>query len=252
MLAHDEPRTGLLQALQDGVGAEVPISHPYLLGLCLLQQWHHDSSLALVGVLARGDVAHQSAVRVVDHQRMARQRRATQPTQRAQPFLARRQVVAIEHAQLPTRQAGLSAQRACHRRQSLGAALHQRAQDRRLRSIDLVVQGGKRHRQLLIHLARRCVQRWPQPQAHQRHEFHHGGEQQLARVLALAVFVKHLVDPICRNCPLQCQARHHACRRVTFKSFNNSLPDFLLPISIAISSLARSALKTLKGVPLRP
>jgi len=68
MLAHDEARSGPVQALQDGMCAEVPISHPYLLGLRLLQQWHHDSSLALVCVLAGRDVAHQTAVRVVDHQ----------------------------------------------------------------------------------------------------------------------------------------------------------------------------------------
>lgn len=72
MLAHDEASTRLVQALQDGVGTEVPLSHPYLLGLGVLQQWHHDSSLTLVRVLAGCDAAHQGAVRDVDHQRVAR------------------------------------------------------------------------------------------------------------------------------------------------------------------------------------
>ncbi len=64
--------------------------------------------------------------------------------------------------------------------------------------------------------------------------------------MALAVFVKHLVYPLRRQCPLQRQTRHHAGWCVTLKSFNNGLPDFLLPILFGIRSLTRTPQKDLE------
>lgn len=76
VLAHDATRTALGQPLHDGPGAEVPVADPHLLSLRLLNQRRRARALALVGVLAGHDVAHQRAVRVVHHQRVAWQRRA--------------------------------------------------------------------------------------------------------------------------------------------------------------------------------
>lgn len=128
VLAHDAARTALDQPLHDGLGAEVSVANPHLPCLRLLNQSGCARALALVGILASHDVAHQRAVRVVHHQRVARQRRAPQSAQRSKPLLAGRQVVAIEHPQLPARQALPLRQGADQRRQTLGAALHQRTQ----------------------------------------------------------------------------------------------------------------------------
>jgi len=59
--------------------------------------------------------------------------------QRRQALLARRQAVAVEHAHPPARQDGAAVHRRGHRRQALGAAAHQGAQDGRLGVVDLVV-----------------------------------------------------------------------------------------------------------------
>lgn len=209
----------------------MPIPDPGLSRLGAFDQFGRAHALALVGILAGHDVAHQGAVRVVDHQRVARQRRAAKAAQRRQPLLAGRQVVAVEHPQLPARQARRPAKTCGHRRQPLCAALHQRAQHRRLGALDLGVQRRQRHRHQLVHLARRRMQRWAQAQCDQRHQFHHGGEQQLARVLALAVLLEHLVDPLRRQRLVQRQARHHARRAGVLEPLNNRLPDFLLLFS---------------------
>jgi len=111
------------------------------------QQWRNQSTLALVRVLVGHDVGNQAAVRVVNHLRLPRQRRTTMPTQRRQALLAVRQVMAVEHAQAPAWQERAAVHGCGHRRQALGAAAHQGAQDGRLGAVDPVIQRRQRDRQ---------------------------------------------------------------------------------------------------------
>lgn len=202
MLAHDEGRLRLLPALQQSAGTKIAVSQPQLARLGTRHQRPRHGTLALVRILARHNVRDQGLVGVVDHQGVSGQGRAALTAQRRQSFLARGQMVA--------------AQLRHDRRQTGGAALHQRAQHRRLRAIDLVVQRRQRHGQML-HLARCCMQRRAQPQRDQHHQLHHAGHHQLARVLPLAAGLEHLVDPACRQRLLQRHTRHHAHRRMLFK-----------------------------------
>ena len=82
MLAHDAACPALGQPLHDGLGAEMPVADPHLLGLGTLDQRYRARALTLVRILTGHDVAHQRAVWVVHHQRMARQCRTAKPAQR--------------------------------------------------------------------------------------------------------------------------------------------------------------------------
>lgn len=106
MLAHDEARLALVQSTQQGFGAEMAIGDPCLPRLGASDQLGGVHTLALMRVPACQDIAHQGAVRVVDHQRMAGQCRAAETAQRRQPLLAGQQVVAIEHKRQPGKLAG--------------------------------------------------------------------------------------------------------------------------------------------------
>jgi hypothetical protein len=217
VLAHDEAGTGLVPALDNDSRTEVAVGDPQLLRLRTLQQRPRHRTLLGVGILARHDVRHQPAVGVVHHQRVARQRRTPVAPQGRQALLAGRQMIAVEHPQLPSRQARREAQRFDHRQQSLCTLLHQPTQDRRLGASHLVVQRRNRYRQLHC-LLRRRVQRGPQPQRHQRGELDHRRKQQFAWVLPLAGLLEHLVDPACGHGVFQRQAHHHAQRGMCFKA----------------------------------
>ena len=151
------------------------------------------------------------AIPIPDHHGLSRQRRTTKPAQKRQPLLARGQVVAVQHPHLPAGQARAAAHRCHHRRQPLGTALHQRAQDGRLRVAHLVIQGGQRHRQS-SHLSCRRVQRRPQAKANQRHQLDNGGEQQLPRILLPPMRLEHLVNPAGRKSMVQRKPRHYTNR----------------------------------------
>ena len=223
VLAHDEAGPGLVAALQDGAGAKVAVCDPDLARPGAIEQGHHSGALAFVGVFAGHQVDHLRQVGVVDHQAVARQRRAPVFAQRCQALLRARQVVAIDDAQLPAWHARTHVQRRCDGLQARAAALNQGAQQRQFGALDLVVERGQRDGQV-FHLARGRVQRRLQAQADQRHQLHDRGKQQLPRVLALAVGLEHLVDPGRRHGLLQRNARHHAGRRLLFKSFQYLLP----------------------------
>ena len=75
MFADEEAGLRRLPAQQDRARAELPIRHPELPRLRAVQQGADRRPLALVRVLAGHDVGDQSAVRVVHHQRVSRQRR---------------------------------------------------------------------------------------------------------------------------------------------------------------------------------
>ena len=66
----------------------MPVCDPYLLRQGRLDEGCRSYALALVRVLAGHDVAHQGAVGVVHHQRVARQCRAPKPAQRREPAAA--------------------------------------------------------------------------------------------------------------------------------------------------------------------
>ncbi len=192
VLAHNEAGPGLVAALQDGAGAKVAVCDPYLARPGAIEQGHHAGALTFVGVLAGHQIDHLRQVGVVHHQRVTGQRRTTVPAQRRQALLRAWQVVAIDDAHLPARHTGGHVQRRSDGPQARAAALNQGAQQRQFGALDLVVERGQRDGQML-HLARRRVQRRLQAQAHQGHQLHDGGKEQLARVLALAVGLEHLV-----------------------------------------------------------
>jgi hypothetical protein len=251
VLAHDEAGPCLTEALHDGVGAEVPIGYPQLPGLGTVHQGLHAHSLALVRVLAGHDIAHQAQVRVVDHQAVSRQRRPSMLAQRLQSLFAARQVIAVDDAQLPSRQARLPIDLSTNRNQTLRTAAHQSSQNRRLGALELVVQRRHRHRQVR-HLACGRMHRRPQSQRDQRHQLHDGREHQLPRILTLAIRLEHLIHPRSRQRLLQRHSRHHARRRMLLKSLNNGLPDLRSPdSSMESGAYSRLLNKTLKGVAFR-
>ena len=96
-------------------------------------------------------------------------------------------------------------------------------------------------------------QRRAQAKGYQRHQLHDGGEQQLARTLALPVLVKHLVDPACRQrLPQRCPC-YHARRRMALKPLENTGPDGTAPAHSPDRNAAPGACsKTSKGVVVRP
>ena len=170
MFAHEKVGSRAGQTVQDGMGAEVAVCYPQLPALRTLDQGQHPNALALVGILARDHVAHQSCVRIVDHQAVAGQGRPSVPAQHLQAFVAGRQVVAVHDAQLPPCQTHWPTPLCHHWHQALGAATDEPAQHRWLAAVDLVVQRRQRYRQPFV-LAGRRVQRWPHAQRDQRHEF---------------------------------------------------------------------------------
>ena len=229
MFADEETGLRRLPAQQDRARAELPIRHPELPRLGAVQQGANRRALALVRVLAGHDVGDQPAVGVVHHQRVSRQRRPAVAAQGRQALLAGRQVVAVEHTQLPARQAGAAAPSRRHRPEPLGAAADQRPQDRRLGATDLVVECAHRHRQGLQ--GPRCrVQGRAQTEGDQRHRLDHRGEQQLTRVLPLAVFLEHRVDPLARKGMLQRNPRHHTRRCLLLKALEDRGPDGHAPV----------------------
>jgi site-specific DNA recombinase len=229
MLAHQEAGLRRLPAQQDRSRAELPISDPQLPRPSAVQQVGDGRALALVGVLAGQDVGDQPAVRVVDHQRVSRQRRAAVPAQGCEALLAGRQVVAVEHAQLPARQAGAAIPACSHRPQPLGAAANQRPQHARFGAIDLVVERADRHRQPLQG-PRRGVQGRAQAKGDQRHQLDHRREQQLARVLPLSVLLEYRVDPVARKGVLQRNPCHHARRRALLETLEDRVPNGTAPV----------------------
>ena len=231
MLAHEEAGLRCLPAQQDRAGAELPIGDPQLPWLGAVQQGGHRGALALIRVLTGQDVGDQPAVRVVYHQRVPRQRGPTMPAQGRQALLAGWQVIAVKHAHLPARQAGTAAPSRGHRHQALGAAAHQRPQDRWLGAVDLVIERGQRHRQR-FHGPRRSMQRWTEAEGDQRHKLDHGREQQLARVLPLAVLLEHRVDPLARKGMLQRNPRHYARRCMLLKTCKDKGPDGPAPVQV--------------------
>ncbi len=84
----------------------------------------------------------------------------------------------------------------------------QASQNRWLRAVELVIQRCHRHRQI-AHLARSRMQRRAQPQGHQRHQLHDGGEHQLSRVLAMTMCFEYLSTHVAGN------ARSSARRVIT-------------------------------------
>jgi site-specific DNA recombinase len=229
MLAHQEAGLRGLPTQQNRSRAELPIGDPQLLRPSAGQQVGGRRALALVRVLAGQDVGDQPAVRIVDHQRVSRQRRAAVPAQGCEALLAGRQVVTVEHAQLPARQAGTTIPARGYRPQPFGAAADQCPQHRRLRAIDLVVERADRHWQRL-QAPRRSVQRRAQAKGDQPHQLDHRREQQLARVLPLSVLLEYRVDPAARKGVLQRNPCHHACRRALLETLEDRVPNGTAPV----------------------
>jgi len=75
-----------------------------------------------------------------------------------------------------------------------------------------------------------AIDRVSQPQAHQRHQLNNGREQQLARILLLAMGFEYLVHPARRQHVLQCHPRHHARRRRPLKPLQHRWPNQPIPI----------------------
>jgi hypothetical protein len=146
---------------------------------------------AVTVIFARHEVYDNSGIRIVDYQRVARQRGATKRPQRCEAFLARRQMIAVHNANaVPGTQARLRLSRPSqHWFQPSHAADDERPRKRWLGVVDLVVQRCQRHRQILARL-RSCVYGRLKSHRHDRHEIHRGRKQQLSRVLPLSMLFK--------------------------------------------------------------
>ena len=228
VLAHNEAGRRLLPAPQQCAGAEMAIGDPHLSRPGRPQYRKGQRAFALMRVLPRDQIGHQAAVGIVNHDRLPRQSRPTMPAQHRQALFTARQVVAVEHAKLITRQRRVETDSRHDRGQPLGRTLHQGPQNARLGVIDLVIQRGQRHRQIAP-LPCRGMQRGTQPQRHQRHQLHHRGEHQLARILALAFSLEHCIHPIRGKRVLQGRPCHHAGRRVLLKLSQNNRPHGTSP-----------------------
>ena len=104
MLAHNEAGLRLVPADQQRAGAEMAVADPDLSRPGSLQHRKGQRAFALVRVLPCNQVSHKTAVGIVNHDGLPRQSRPAMPTQHCQALFAARQVIAVEHAKLITRQ----------------------------------------------------------------------------------------------------------------------------------------------------
>ena len=210
-------------AQQQRAGAEMAVGDPHLSRPGRLQHRKGQHAFALMRVLPRDQVAHQAAVGIIHHDRLPRQSRPTMPVQHRQSLFAARQMVAVEHAKLIAGKCGADADTGHDRGQPARRTPHQGPQNARFGVVDLVIQRGQRNRQIAP-LPCRGVQGRTQPQRDQRHQLHHRGEQQIARILPLTFGLEHRVNPISGKCVLQCRSRHHTRRRVLLKAGQHNRP----------------------------
>jgi hypothetical protein len=87
VLTHDEAGPGIAPALHDDARTEVAVGDPHLTELRCSQQRLDDDTFLGVRVLAGQHVGDQAAVRVVDHQAVARQGRSAELAQRLEPLV---------------------------------------------------------------------------------------------------------------------------------------------------------------------
>ena len=176
-----------------------------------------------VGILAGHGIDGQTEVEVIDHQGLAREHRLGNVAGFWDPVLRTGQVIAVENLGAVTRQSNgaVRFELPHHFGKALGGGLHQGTADRGLGPFKFLIDCGEGRRNV------RRVQigtanRWLHAADDGSHQLDHGGEEQLAGVLACGGAFKHSVQFGGVEGPLHEEAEEHGHRGVQNESFKHS------------------------------